>query len=510
VKKLQRLVKQANSSKLNLFVSIAIALAVGFIGYRLIVTLAAGPVVSVEPGGSVVAPAAVINDATASDGKAIQFGAVSAPPANISAPTELRAVTGGNNIALDWKTAASDVDVIRYNVIRDGRQIATVEPSPTSYISPAGTRYYDSDVTAGQDYDYQVSAVNARNETSSLSSVVNATQPTSTTAQPNVTYDTSEATDLAQYVEDFVKPTIDTWYSKVADAITRQEYDPIVNFSVTFDKDYTGLAEVRSCNQMVVNPEWPRNNPGDMGVYVHELTHVIQCYGGAPTVITEGIADWTREYIMNDRAPRFPSENETYASGYAPSSYFLNWILETYNRPTLISDFNIAANAKTFTYDNFVDETGKPVQRLWYEMTNRKVSAPGSLKTEQNKCADVLNYSTTNGNTIQVVGCAGNTAQEWMHIYRDSQDENGAGELRALNKCMDVAGSGTADGTRVQIYDCNKSVAQDWIVGSNGSLVNPNSNKCLQPSGGIFADGTPLEISTCNGSAAQRWTVPMF
>ncbi len=50
---------------------------------------------------------------------------------------------------------------------------------------------------------------------------------------------------------------------------------------------------------------------------------------------------------------------------------------------------------------------------------------------------------------------------------------------QVLGKCLDIYAAGTANGTTVELYGCNGTGAQDWVPQSNGSLVTPNSGKCL-------------------------------
>jgi hypothetical protein len=73
--------KLRNASRLNKTIAIAVGISVAVVGYTLIVSNAAGPFASAEVELSTVAsPATLINDANASGGKAIQFGAVVVPP----------------------------------------------------------------------------------------------------------------------------------------------------------------------------------------------------------------------------------------------------------------------------------------------------------------------------------------------------------------------------------------------------------------------------------------------
>lgn len=506
----QRIKRLSASTRLNVIAAAAVAVSVVIVAYALVALFGAQSQGLEAEQATLSGSAKVVSDASASGGSALQFGA--APPAVTppAAPSGLRAVGGGRDIALQWKTPSSTSGITRYEVYRDGAKVATVTPDTSNYRALLGTRYYDTDVNRGQAYRYQVRATNADGGTSELSAAISASIPTSSAGLPSVSYDVSEAPDLQGYVDQFVKPTVASWYPKLVDVLVKGNYVPRTSFEIIYDKDYTALAEVRNGRTMVVNPEWVRDHPEDLGLYVHEMTHIVQSYqAGVPGALTEGIADWTREYVYYDRDPRPPRQNETYASGYSPASYFVNWIQENVR-----SDFIVAANARAhnegglgFGYQIYEQIAGQPVQRMWHAMTGRKISAPGHLSTVNNLCADVLNYDRTNGNTVQAMTCRENTAQQWMHVYNNGSD--GVGLLMVLGKCLDVNGAGTANGTKVQIWDCNSSSAQQWVK-QGDTLVNPNSNKCLQPKGGSLAPGTPLVIWECNGSAYQRWSPPVF
>jgi hypothetical protein len=116
--------KIRNASQLNKAIAVAVGISVGVVGYTLIVSNAAGPYAASEAeSGTLVGAASVIDDASASAGKAIKFGAQpptstggwpTAPPAQIcgnnsilgagpaSAPAGAITVPVGNNSGIDF------------------------------------------------------------------------------------------------------------------------------------------------------------------------------------------------------------------------------------------------------------------------------------------------------------------------------------------------------------------------------------------------------------------------
>src|SRR5882757_5822653 len=73
--------------------------------------------------------------------------ALAAPP---STPAGLRAATGGNSIAVIWGASTGDTTIGRYNVYRDGVQIATtIAGSRPGTVYLQGTRYEDQSIASG-------------------------------------------------------------------------------------------------------------------------------------------------------------------------------------------------------------------------------------------------------------------------------------------------------------------------------------------------------------------------
>lgn len=123
------------------------------------------------------------------------------------------------------------------------------------------------------------------------------------------------------------------------------------------------------------------------------------------------------------------------------------------------------------------------------------------------KCMDDANNSSSNGNKIQIWGCAGNANQKWTY-YPDT-NPGGAGILVHNDKCLAVSGNGTANGTKVELYTCNGTLSQQWYLdGDQGEMVNWGSGTCLDDPSSSTTNGTQLDISTCTLGHNQAWTVP--
>src|SRR6185503_13945300 len=76
--------------------------------------------------------------------------ALAAPP---TTPTGLRAVTGGDSIAVIGSASSADTAIDHYNVYRDGTQIATTVPgSRPGKVYLQGTRFTDQNIALGGTY----------------------------------------------------------------------------------------------------------------------------------------------------------------------------------------------------------------------------------------------------------------------------------------------------------------------------------------------------------------------
>jgi len=69
-----------------------------------------------------------------------------------------------------------------------------------------------------------------------------------------------------------------------------------------------------------------------------------------------------------------------------------------------------------------------------------------------------------------------------------------------------VAGASTANGTAIQLVGCNGNQAQQFVLSAAGDLVSVLANKCVDIEGGNAANGTKLLLWSCHGGANQKWS----
>lgn len=417
--------------------------------------------------------------------------------------TPLVAFKGGTSIAIRWSSNGKGTDgVTKYVVQRNGKEVATVIPGfYPDFPEKDGKGYVDKDIEAGGSYEYRVQAVDANGTKSDVGAPLRVEAPPRLDAPPTIQFDTSRAPDLAELTLS-AKAFLEIWYPKVAFALATPDYTPMSSFRIRFDPDYDGLAYAdRAVPEIVVRAQWMRENPRDFGMFLHESTHLLNSAQGTPGWIVEGIADWTREYMLHDRDPKPIAQGQHYSQGYSQASFFLNWVQDKYDVP-VVRTLTIASHKNAYAPRVFVEQTGKTIGKLWEELTGQKERDPGAVRWTDlpNKCIE------GRAGRAEVATCNGSDAQAFA--WGPHGDNDGTIWIEGPAGCLDVQSSGTAMGTAVGTYGCNGSGAQKWVLQPNGTLLNPNSGYCLDNPDGTTVDGTGLRIWDCNGSAAQRFTLP--
>ncbi len=135
-------------------------------------------------------------------------------------------------------------------------------------------------------------------------------------------------------------------------------------------------------------------------------------------------------------------------------------------------------------------------------MNNASAAGTGTLVSAlNNKCLDLTDGSTTNGNQPQLWDCvSGSSNQKW--ILADN------GQLQIKNKCLDVADNATTNGAVIHLWDCYDSVAsQKWTLTAARTLVNTASGKCLDVKDNNTANGAKLQLWSCSTTSNQQWTL---
>lgn len=426
------------------------------------------------------------------------------------APINVRAMVGGNSIALLWNPASGSTPT-SYKVYRGGVLKATVSPS-TVNIAGTTQRWVDTAVTNGTAYSYQVSAMNAGGEESALSATVNVTQPSSPVPVPTITIATSVPSSSLPAVTEG-KNWLLTWYPKLVTYYGASAWAPT---SITLNTDATfgvGGYTNFSTHTITVGQAWADSYPtGDPthvdDLYAHESTHLTQGFvNTAASWIAESLADYTKYYVYANNINSVPT-GYTYLNGYERGAYLLNYAATTYNKPNFAKDLTVAAHTSGFDVNSFfTTQTGRTLGDMWYMATNQRVSSVWQLKNAvSGKCVDIPGSNTNPGTLLQIYTCNSTGAQQYT-FQPDSGSANQGLVKTMANLCLDVVGGGTADGTKIQTSTCNgSSTSQKWSPTVYYGLKNVKSGKCLNVIGGGTANGTQLEIRTCDNATDQNWS----
>lgn len=106
-------------------------------------------------------------------------------------------------------------------------------------------------------------------------------------------------------------------------------------------------------------------NPGDLGMIVHELMHVIQVgYKNCPSWLIEGTADYVRYYWFDppSRRPRAGRSSDCH-DGYGTTAEFLDWTAHRY-APNLLRAMDLGFRSGQSVDDILISATGHNLDQL--------------------------------------------------------------------------------------------------------------------------------------------------
>jgi hypothetical protein len=191
--------------------------------------------------------------------------------------------------------------------------------------------------------------------------------PAAAKVKVTVTVDTTEVPDLAPWA-DRAKRLCEQWYPKIAALLASDGYTPPERVRLVFKKDMKGVAGTAGTTILIAS-SWVERHPEDLGMVIHELTHVVQSYPSYRAGwLVEGIADHVRfiTYEPDHSQPPIDPEKASYREGYRTTFRFLDWIVRTHDKH-LIAQLNTALRQGHYKDDLFKDRTGKTLDELWKE-----------------------------------------------------------------------------------------------------------------------------------------------
>lgn len=419
------------------------------------------------------------------------------PPAGgLATPAALVAFGGGTSIAVRWSSSSSPEVIGSYDVYRDDAKVGTVKPGfNPEFPEKDGNGFIDKTVEPGAAYEYRVRAVDTNGGVSPLSEAVSVVAPAKVVTV-SITIDASKAPDLEGWATGTVKPFLEVWYPKIAQALALPDATPKSAFSVRFDAETDVAGYYDNESAVVLGARLFRANPKYLGSIMHAAAVMVQEMNVPPPWVITGVGEWARIAMLHDLDAPPLGAGQVYLDGYLPAASFLTWIQSTYQKP-IVRALTIAGIQKTYGDNLFVTTTGRSIEELWEQWTGQKIRGPGAVRfvALTNKCLDGAKVGTCNGGT---------GGQAWVVIEK----KDGTVTLKAPSGCLEASGGGSTNGTPLQTSACTGAPEQTWKLESNGTLVNPSSGRCLDDPNASTADGTKLQLLDCSGSNGQKIEFP--
>ncbi len=195
---------------------------------------------------------------------------------------------------------------------------------------------------------------------------------------PKVTIDYSDFPQGKEWAQQ-AQLVVEQWFPAVWQMLATEGLKPPATIRLVFVKQQQAPAQAGG-GQISVSGPWITAHPDDLGMMVHELTHIVQMYpdyDGKPGWLVEGIADYTRWWRYEPEAPRpkiDPLKNH-YNDSYRVTAAFLAFLAHKYDMG-IVPKLDKALRDKTYTDALFVQITGKDLDTLWNEFAPKPPPAP--------------------------------------------------------------------------------------------------------------------------------------
>lgn len=164
---------------------------------------------------------------------------------------------------------------------------------------------------------------------------------------------------------------VDEWYPKTVRLLGAKGVPSRSEIEVIIDPEYDGVAFAAG-TKIHVSEKWTKEHPDDVGLIVHEGTHVAQSYPNYdPVWLVEGIADYVRWFVYEpeNKRPHPDPARAKYDNSYQVSGAFLDWLVRKKDKD-IIKTLNTALKENKYSPDIFKKETGKTLDELneeWLE-----------------------------------------------------------------------------------------------------------------------------------------------
>jgi hypothetical protein len=186
-----------------------------------------------------------------------------------------------------------------------------------------------------------------------------------------VIVDVQDAPEIAEWAGR-AKELCEIWHPIIFERLDPSGRPPARTITIIFKgPSMKGIAYTKAPESTItISADWVKKHPDDVGMVIHELTHVVQNYPKSKASnsfwIVEGIADYVRYYEFEPERRTPIDWKKTYRDGYGIASAFLDWIQRT-RAPHIIEKLNARLAIGEYTDELFADYAGAPVERLWEE-----------------------------------------------------------------------------------------------------------------------------------------------
>lgn len=190
---------------------------------------------------------------------------------------------------------------------------------------------------------------------------------------PPVVVDVSDFPEGKAWAET-AKGLVERWFSTVTTWLATEDYKPPAEIKLVFKKEISAPAYA-SGGTITINGKWITQHPEDLGMVIHELTHVIQQYPNSrnkPGWLVEGIADYTRwwkyepELHAGKGRTKPDLEKAKYTDSYRTTAMWLAWSSRKYHMG-LVPALDRAMRKREDPMPVFKSLTGRDADELWKE-----------------------------------------------------------------------------------------------------------------------------------------------
>lgn len=244
--------------------------------------------------------------------------------------------------------------------------------------------------------------VPAQTDTKAPATSTPAATPVAAAPTLAISLNTDESPELKGWAEESKAICLE-WFPKLCEALPSEGFEPAKEILIVFRKNIS-VPAMAGGGVISVSVPHVTNNPGDFGMMVHELTHIVQAYPGQKENLgwlTEGIADYTRFWLYEPQTPQHPinKEKASYRDAYRTTAAFLGYLTAKHDRE-IVKKLNAKLRKGEGEAALFKEYLGKTVDELWKEFIDFGApSSPAALaeaikaKTE----ADVKSKATPAG-----------------------------------------------------------------------------------------------------------------